>query len=329
MDKHEKGSVTLMKTLPIPNTDLVVSGLAYGTAGYDGTFSDSQGLKLFARYIEAGGNFIDTAHCYCFWVNGGDGKSERFVALAVREFGRDSLVIATKGGHVGMNGYPRPDAFMAPEIVARDFDESLERLDLASVDLYYLHRDDPRIPVGEIVDACNEFVSSGLTRYLGASNWSVARYVAANAYAAEKGLHPFVILQNQWSLAQPKPTDLDSPGAIRFVLDSELEPLGALQIAVAPFSPTANGYFATAGERGGHYESPVNRRRLAAVQELSAKHGRTPNQIALAYLMNQAFPVIPILGTLNEDHLEDAMKASEIVLTMDEVHSLVAGNREV
>jgi len=314
-----------MKTIRIPHTDLEVSALAYGTASYDGSFPASRGLELFSKFIEAGGNFIDTAHCYCFWVNGGDGASERFVGEAAREFGRDRLVIATKGGHVGLNGYPRPDAFMTPEIVSRDLEESLDRLGLPSVDLYFLHRDDPRMPVGEIIDSCNEFVSSGLTRYLGASNWSVERYLAANAYAAAKGLQPFVILQNKWSLAQEGPADLDSPGAIRHILDSELEPIQEHQIAVVPFSPTATGYFATAGERAGHYDSPENRRRLAAVHRLAAKHGATSNQIALAYLMNQPFPVIPILGTLNLEHLEDAIGSASIALSSGEVAELRAG----
>jgi aryl-alcohol dehydrogenase-like predicted oxidoreductase len=311
-----------MKTVQIPNTELHVSALAYGTASFDGSFSTDVGLQLFEQYIEAGGNFIDTAHCYCFWVPGGDGKSEQFVGGAVKAFGRENLVIATKGGHVGMNGYPRPDAFMTPDIVARDIKESLDRLNLPSVDLYYLHRDDPRMPVGEIIESCNEFITAGLTRYLGASNWSVARYLEANAYANGHGLQPFVALQNQWSLAQQKPADLDSPGAIRYITEGELAPLNEHQIPVIPFSPTANGYFATAGARAQHYDSPENRWRLASVQDLAAKHGATPNQIALAYLMCQPFPVIPILGTLNKEHLADALESPKIQLSAEEVRSL-------
>jgi aryl-alcohol dehydrogenase-like predicted oxidoreductase len=311
-----------MKRITLPNTNLVVSQLAYGTASYDGTFPDADGLKLFAKYLESGGNFIDTAHCYCFWVPGGEGASERFVAKAVREFGRDGLVIATKGGHIGMNGYPRPDSFLDPVLVDKDFAESLERLGLPSVDIYYLHRDDPRVPAEEIIESLNDHVKAGRTRYLGASNWSVARTLTANAHAVRNGLQPFVVLQNQWSLAQPNPFDITSPGAIRYIERSELEALEANQIPVVPFSPTANGYFATDGARGGHYESPENRRRLLAVQALAAKHGATTNQIALAYLINQPFPVIPILGTLNLDHLEDAIGAPSIELTTDELRLL-------
>ena len=81
------------------------------------------------------------------------------------------------------------------------------------------------------------------------SNWSVDRYLAANHYATENGLQPFVILQNQWSLAQPTWSDLESPGAMRFILDSERAPLTNHQIAVAAYTATAAGYFASNGTK--------------------------------------------------------------------------------
>jgi aryl-alcohol dehydrogenase-like predicted oxidoreductase len=315
----------VMKRVVIPGTDLEVSQMAYGTASYDGSFPTEDGLRFVAKYVEAGGNFLDTAHCYCFWIAGGDGASERFTGAAVREFGRDNLVIATKGGHVGMNGYPRPDAFMTPELVSRDLEESLDRLGLPSVDIYYLHRDDPRVPVGEVIDSMNEHVRAGRMRYLGASNWSVARYVEANEYAANKGLQPFVVLQNQWSLAEPNWTDLTSPGAMRFIEANEVPALVTHGITVAPYSPTANGYFATSGKRGGGYESELGRRQLAAVEKLAEIRGVTPNQIALAYLINQPSLVIPVLGTRDADHLADALGAAEIELSTEEMAGISAG----
>jgi len=313
-----------MKQITLPNTDLSVSSLAYGTASFDGSFPSSDGLKLVEKFLAAGGNFIDTAHCYCFWVKGGDGASERFVGECVRKFGRDRLVVATKGGHIGMNGYPRPDAFLDPSLVRKDVDESLDRLGIETIDLYYLHRDDPRVPASEIIEQLNEHVASGRVRYLGASNWSVERTLAANAYAAAKGLQPFVMLQNQWSLANPNWTDLDSPGAMRTILESEFASLEASQLAVSAYGSTANGYFATAGERGQGFESPKTRRQLAAVQAIAKAHSATPNQIALAYLLNQPFPVVALLGTRDHDHLDDALGSSEIELSAEELQALAS-----
>ena len=322
---HRTGRYYLcMRRIVIPGTDLEVSQMAYGTASYDGTFPTGDGLKFVAQYIESGGNFLDTAHCYCFWVAGGDGASERFVGEAAREFGRDNIVIATKGGHVGMNGYPRPDTFMAPQIIRQDLRDSLDRLKLPSVDLYYLHRDDPRVPVGEVMESLNEHVKEGRTRYLGASNWSIDRYLAANRYAAKQGLQPFVILQNQWNLAQPSWTDLTSPGAMRFIEATELPALFEKSITVSAYSPTANGYFATHGKRGGGYESEQARRQLIAVEDLAESRGVSPNQIALSYLLNQPSLVIPVLGTRNADHLADALGAAEIKLSMDDLEEISA-----
>jgi aryl-alcohol dehydrogenase-like predicted oxidoreductase len=309
-----------MKRIILPNTDLEVSQLSYGTAGYDGSFPVADGLKLFGQYIEAGGNFIDTAHCYCFWIPGGEGASERFVGQAVREFGRDKLVVATKGAHVGMNGYPRPDSFLTPEIISKDLDESLERLGLPSVDVYYLHRDDPRVPVGEIIDALNEHVTSGKVRYLGASNWSVDRYLAANDYAKAKDLQPFVILQNQWSLAKPNWSDLTSPGAVRYIEDSEVPRLVEHEIPVAAFTATAAGFFAS-GQNSG-FASEESSQRLAACQALAAKRSVSSTQIALAFLMNQGSTVIPVIGTKNAAHLADSIDATSLELSTEEIQSL-------
>jgi aryl-alcohol dehydrogenase-like predicted oxidoreductase len=307
-----------MKRINIPGTDLEVSNISYGTTGFDGTFPEDQGLELVRKYLEFGGNFIDTAHCYAFWMPNGGGASERFVGKAVKTFGRNSMIVATKGGHVGVPpDYPRPDAFMEPELVQKDLTESLERLELDQVDLYYLHRDDPRMPVDEIISAVNGFVNAGQVRYLGASNWSVERYRAANAYAQKNGLHPFVVLQNEWSLAHPSSPNSDAPGSNRTIDDKELEPLGREDIAVAAYTPTANGYFATDGVRGRRNDNQVSRQRLARVQKLAAEKGWTQNQVALAYLLNHPFPTIAVIGTRDPAHLADAVGASELVLSQE------------
>ncbi len=313
-----------MKHLHLPNTELEVSQLAYGMGSFDGTIPLADGLKLVEQYLDAGGNFLDTAHCYCFWTDGGTGSSERFVGEVVRAFGRDGLIIATKGGHHGMDGYPRPDDFLLPELVRQDLHQSLDRLGLPSVDLYFLHRDDPRVPVAEIIDSCNGVVQSGQVRYLGVSNWTVERFVAANKYAHAKDLQPFVMLQNQWSLAQPTWHNENAPGAVRFIEDREISVLKAEQIAVAAYSSTANGYFATSVEHGKAFDSPNSRRRLAAARSIAESHHATPTQIALAYLMNQPSLVIPIVGTRDALHLAEALGSIIIELSQEDLLELIA-----
>ena len=133
-------------------------------------FPTKSGLDLVRRALDLGGNFLDTAHCYSFWVPGGLGRERRAVrgCGSSRDWVAENFVIATKGGHSAVPpDYPRPDAFMSPEVVRQDLTESLDRLDLPQVDIYYLHRDDPRVPVGEVMAALHEHVTSGRGRYLG------------------------------------------------------------------------------------------------------------------------------------------------------------------
>src|SRR5439155_5807796 len=180
-------------------TDLEVSALCFGAGGFGTSVGGAAAERLVADFLAAGGNFFDTAHCYAFWRANGLGASERELGACLRRLGAlDTAVIATKGGHPDMGpDYRRPADFLSRGVIAADLDDSLERLGLDCIPLYYLHRDDGLTPVGEIVETLNEEIGRGRVRYLGASNWSVARIAAANAYAAAHGLRGFVASQVQ------------------------------------------------------------------------------------------------------------------------------------
>jgi aryl-alcohol dehydrogenase-like predicted oxidoreductase len=308
----------------IPHTDLRVSALCYGLGSFGSRVKGTEMERLFATFREAGGNFFDTAHCYAFWLEEGAGSSERALGECLRRFGgRAEIVIGTKGGHPDMGGgYPRPDRYLAPEVIASDIHDSLERLSVEAIDLYYLHRDDPRVPVGEIIESLNR--EKGRIRYLGASNWTVARIDAANAYAAAHGLKGFAASQPQWSLGEPNWQPGPEP-TMRCATDTDREWYAAHSLAVVPYSSTSNGYFATGGERGRDYQNPKNEARLRRAQQLAADLDCTPNQIALAYLMSQGFLVVPIIGTTDPEHLRDAMGAAQVSLTPEQVRWLREG----
>src|SRR5579862_7910396 len=126
-----------MKQTTIPHTDLDVSVLSYGVAGFGTGARGEQADALLAQFLDSGGSFVDTAHCYAFWIAGGLGASEREVGASLRRLGcRNLVVIATKGGHSdGGPDYPRPADCMSARLLTQDLDESLERLGLESVDL--------------------------------------------------------------------------------------------------------------------------------------------------------------------------------------------------
>ncbi|NQU75470.1 MAG: aldo/keto reductase [Planctomycetes bacterium] len=309
----------------IADTDLNLSALCYGMMSFGTELKGQDADRMYIAFRQAGGNFFDTAHCYAFWLPDGLGASERELGQCLRRHGdRDQVVIATKGGHPAHEqGYPRPDRYLSSEVIASDITESLQRLDVEMIDLYYLHRDDTRVSVGEIIETLNAEIAGGRLRYLGASNWSIRRIAEANDYARSHGLRGFVASQPQWNLARsnagPPKSDLD----MRSFSDEDAQWHAGQNLAVIPYSPTACGYFATDGKADRFsFDNPVSRTRLQRTQQLAAELGCTPNQVALAYLRQQPFVVIPIIGTKQMPHLLDALGALRVKLTADQVRWL-------
>ena len=312
-----------MKKLRVGDVDLsalCLSAAAFGT----GVRGDAM-FRLYDDFREAGGNFFDTAHCYCFWSEGGAGSSERALGECLRRSGdREQVFIGTKGGHPAvLPKYPRPAAYLAPEVIASDVQESLERLGVERIDLYFLHRDDPRVPVEEILSALNAEADRGRIRCLGASNWSTCRIEAANVFAAQHGLRGFAASQPQWNLASPNPP---SDPTMKFITPDDEAWHVRHQIPVVAYSPTACGYFASDDPSTSRaFDNPVSRARHRRARQLAAELGATPNQIALAWLMAQPFPVIPILGTTKREHLADALAAASVPLSPEQARWLVVG----
>jgi aryl-alcohol dehydrogenase-like predicted oxidoreductase len=309
-----------LESVQLPGTDLTVSKISLGTADFGSKISEEESLKQFERYRALGGNFLDSAHCYAAWA-GKLGISDVITGKIAKEFGRSGLVIATKVGHVGYDGYPRPDRFCTPELMISDLDESLERMQLDSVDLVYLHRDDPRHTVAELLDGAQALVESGKTRYVAASNWSLARLRRAKQHADKQGIRGFVAIQNQWALAVPTWEGQEGPGVVRTGKRKDCEELASLGLSVIPYSPNANGFFAKGGGISS-YETAENLAKLARVQELAKQIGATPGEVALAYLDHPTATVVPIIGSTREATLLEAVRGSQLRLTEEQKNAL-------
>lgn len=314
-----------MQWVILPATDLRVSRLCLGTGVFGARIKGDQATHILAEYLRLGGNFIDTAHCYAFWEPDGEaGCSEREVGRILRELGvREQVVLATKGAHPdGGPKYPRPDRYMSPEVIAQDIAESLQCLQADTIDLYYLHRDDARVPVDEIISVLNEQAQAGRIRYLGASNWRTERIEQANRYATEHGLQGFVISQVQWSLAIPDWTMGEDP-TVRYVTPEDAEWYAQHGMPIAAYTSTAQGYFAgTEKGEASFGDNPVNAARRERALELAQQLGVTPTQIALAWLLHQKPLTIPIFMTGNREHLRECMAAAEVTLTVEQMRWL-------
>ena len=301
---------------PIPNTTLTVSPLCLGLGDLGTRLSGPDAVVLLDAFLTAGGNFVDTAHCYGFWGPGGIGASERELGRVIGELGcRERLVIATKGGHPAADpDYPRPDDYLSPEVLASDVTASLEHLGTETIDLYLLHRDDTRVPVGEIIDALNTHVATGQLRYLGASNWSVARIAAANDYAAQHGLSGLCVSQVHFSLADPKWPVTDDP-TMRTMTPEMHAWHTQTGLPAMGYCASAGGFFAGRESAEGGYGTDENLACRERARALAGDLGVTPTQVALAYLRAQPFPVFPIVGTLQVEHLSEALGSAELSLT--------------
>ena len=203
---------------------------------------------------------------------------------------------------------------MSPCRLQADIDDSLGRMKLETIDVYWLHRDDPRVDVGSILDMLEAEKQRGRIWTFGGSNWTAERLDEANRYAAEHGIDGFVASQPRWSLLHDEPQSRDKrlePGVLLHVNDDDRQRHESSQLPLICYGPTGNGFFANGGKAPEKFISDENNARVARAQELAEQMDATPNQIALAWLRTQPFPVIPILGTSNPKHLDDALGVAD------------------
>lgn len=322
-----------MRKLHIPGVG-AVSAIGLGTAHYGTAIDEARAFRLLDCYTESGGNYIDTAHIYGAWVPGCHGASEAIIAKWYRQRGRPKdVLVSTKGCHAEIANPRR--LRVTPESVRRDLAQSLERLGLESIPLYWLHRDDPEVPVGELMDALAGEHAAGRVGAIGASNWTPGRIQDANVYAARNNLPPFAASQVGWSLARPNEYLRTFPGGALYMDDAGYAFHSAEKMPLFAFSSQAAGFFSRryrwdgSDEKTARWEmvermflNDVNHARLHAAREMSSRKRTTPNGIALAWLLSQPFPVAALIGPTTGAQLSSSLDASSIRLSPAERDAL-------
>lgn len=316
-----------MKQITIPKTTLTASAICLGTSNFGAAIAQADAFTLLDAYVDHGGNFLDTAEVYANWrPDLPRSISERTLGAWLAARGnRDRIRIGTKGGHPDLATMHL--SRLAPADILHDLTGSLARLQTDYIDLYWLHRDDPTRPVGEIVETLDAQVRAGKIRAFGCSNWSTARMREAWHYAAEHGIPGFTANQPMWSLAQPNPAAFGMPGLagmdaamFAFHQESGWAAIPYTSQARGVFSKLANGGVEklNEGERKS-YLNEVNLQRLARVEEVAAQHNASIAQVVLAYLICQPVPTIPVVGCRTVAQLVESMGAVEVGLGVDEV----------
>jgi 1-deoxyxylulose-5-phosphate synthase len=294
----------------IEGLDRPLSRLALGTLGFSPRTRD-EAYAVLDAFVEAGGTAIDTAHVY----EGGD--AERVVGrwLGDRPGVRERLAIVTKGAH------PDGDRVRVTAAdIAADLRDSMERLG-GPVDLYLLHRDDPSVDAGELIDALDAHRRAGEIRAFGVSNWTLPRIDEANAYAAERGVAGICCNSPHLSLAvQDEPP---WPGCMSATDDESRTWHTRTGMTLLAWSAQAGGFFAGAnGDASRVYQNAANRERRARAEQLARRTGTTAPAVALAWVLAQPFPTIAAIGTLSVEHLRSSLEALDVELSADDVRWL-------
>lgn len=279
------------------------------------SLDEATSRAFIERALDAGINFFDTANVYSL------GTSEEYVGRALADMAdRDDVVIATKV--FGSMRQGRNAAGLSRKAIMTEVDHSLRRLGTDYIDLYQIHRFDPRTPVEETMEALHDVVKAGKVRYLGASSMWAWQFAKMQYVARSNGWTPFVSMQNHYNLLHREE-------------EREMLPLCADEgVGVIPWSPLARGRLTRAwddetarsdtDEFGKTLYQPDDRTIVERVAAIAAERGVPSARIALAWVLANPIVTAPIVGATKDHHVDDAVAALDVELSDDEVASLEA-----
>jgi aryl-alcohol dehydrogenase-like predicted oxidoreductase len=307
-----------MRRRELGASGISVSAIGLGSWGMSGSYGpadEAESVATLHHALGLGVDFIDTADSY------GDGHNESLIGRALHSR-RNELVLASKTGwvkRVGPDGKKVLAVDCHPDRIRSACEASLVRLRTDVIDLYYLHRVDPDVPVEESVGAMSELAAAGKVRFLGLSE--VSEVTLRRAYA----VHPITALQSEYSLWTREPEATVLPVC------------RDLGIAFVPFSPLGRGFLTgtltgrdriaaddwrASNPRFTAENIARNRALLRPLEEVALTHGKTPAQVALAWVLSRGEHVIPIPGMKRRSHLDENMAALEVELSPEELARL-------
>jgi aryl-alcohol dehydrogenase-like predicted oxidoreductase len=306
-----------MQTRELGRSGLTVGAIGLGCMGMSQSYGppdDEESVRTIQRALDLGVTLIDTADAY------GKGGNERLVGRAIAGRRRE-VVLATKFGIVPNASGPATDVDARPARVRGCCEASLERLGIDVIDLYYLHRIDPNVPIEDTVGAMAELVKEGKVRFLGLSEAGPDNIRRAHA------TYPIAALQSEYSLWTREPEDRVLPVCRE------------LGIGFVPFSPLGRGFFAGAVKDAAAIPAGDVRRGLPRFQSgnieqnltvlerfegLARAKGCTPPQLALAWVIAKGRDIVPIPGTKRRRYLEDNAAAAALTLSASDISDLEA-----
>lgn len=302
-----------MNMKKLGNTDLSVSPLCLGCLYFLARDTREDSFRRLDQYLDAGGNFLDTANMYSHWINDTTkgGESETLIGEWLKERkNRSRVVIASKVGFP----YPGVPYGTSARQIREECDKSLKRLGVDHIDLYYAHSDDQHTPMEESLGAFNELIREGKIGRIGASNFKAWRLERARQLAAANGWEEYCCVQQRYSYLRPKVGwDFGQQIAAN---DDLLEYVKDTGITLLAYSPLLNGTYTdrtkTLMEQ---YVGPDSDARLKVLDEVATESGATRNQVVYYWLMNGTPSAIPLVASSTDAQFEEALGSLHISLS--------------
>lgn len=292
--------------------------IVLGTMDFGTRVAPDRAFAILDSFVAGGGVWLDTANCYSFWVDptGVGGASERVIGawLRARPGVRETVRIATKVRHNPLVPHaPESAEGLSARAVHAGVEESLERLGVDHVDLFWAHAEDRDVPLEETVGAFGELVAKGVALRVGAANHPAWRVERARSLAREQGVEPWTSLQLRHSLVQPRPLTPLAEGGHRLLTDDDLDLARSQGLTVWSYSSLMWGSYVRADKPlPSTYDHPGTTRVLAVLDDVADELAATRNQVVLAWLMRQG--IDPIVGASRVEQIEEALAARRVRL---------------
>ncbi|MEI8412115.1 MULTISPECIES: aldo/keto reductase [unclassified Kribbella] len=303
--------------------------IALGAMEYGTRIGEKESFALLDAYVDAGGEWIDTANCYAFWQDpsGHGGQSEELLGrwFARRPGIRDRVKLATKVGCEPLwpGSYPEHSEGLSAATIDAALETSLRRLGVDHIDLYWAHRDDRSTPLEETVAAFGKHAAAGTIGRIGLSNYALWRAERMRGLALEQGVEGPTALQLRYSYLQPRPFVRDHAHDHRFgwitdeVLDyAENDPTQQL----FAYSPLMSGGYENRPDRPipEAFDHPGTTRRLQALTEVADSLNVTHSEVVVAWLTSGTPAITPIIGISNPTYLTTALQGANLELSTEQ-----------
>ncbi len=299
-----------MRYKKLGSTDLDVSACCLGTMYFGTKVNTSNAESVMDGFLDHGGNFIDTANNYSYWVGGNGEESENLIGKWMQDRkNREDIILATKIGAMpgDRNDPSSPLEGLNFQTIIEGCEASLKRLRTDYIDLYYIHADLQQYPLEERWEAMYRLEKEGKIRYKGSSNYEFDRLLASEKIANKITGSGSTTLQQKMSFLHP--IDVSPASNLKFVSEEIIQYIEEQNISLLTYSVLLSGaYERSYGELPEAYRSEENRKKFNRVLESAASENCTPSQWVLKWISEQSDQIIPLIGASSLDQLRTNME---------------------